>query len=46
LFNTAQKTGKVADYEALKIEIDHRIFVDKLFATAFPKHFGEDTKEI
>ena len=42
LFNRVQKAGGEQAHQDLKDEIDHRMFVDKLFAEAFPKHFGPD----
>jgi hypothetical protein len=42
LFNRVQKASGHQAHQELKDEIDHRMFVDKLFAEAFPKHFGAD----
>ena len=46
LFNIVQNGGGVDAHQALKDEIDHRMFIDKLFAETFPKHFGENANEL
>jgi hypothetical protein len=45
LFNRVNKHGGEQAHSELKAELDHRMFVDKLFADAFPKHFGPEAEE-
>ena len=42
LFGRVKREGGEQAHTDLKTEVDHRMFVDKLFAEAFPKHFGPD----
>jgi len=46
LFNRVANGGGETAHQELKDEIDHRMFVDKLFANAFPKHFGEGADKV
>lgn len=40
LFNRVTKNGGEQAHQDLKDELEHRMYIDKLFAEAFPKHFG------
>jgi len=45
LFNRVNNFGGEKAHSDLKAELEHRMFVDKLFADAFPKHFGSEKKD-
>ena len=42
LYNRVMKFGGEQAHLELRDEINHRLFVDKLFKDAFPTHFGPD----
>ena len=42
LYNRVMKFGGEQAQIELRDEINHRLFVDKLFKDAFPTHFGPD----
>lgn len=42
LFHKVSNGGGEKAHKDLKDELDHRMFVDKLFEVTFPKHYGEE----
>jgi hypothetical protein len=42
LFNKVAKNGGEQAHQDLKDELEHRMYVDRLFEQTFPKHFGKD----